>query len=90
MRLNDLLRISFRQVIRQRRRNIGVILAIALGTAGFIVIITMGQDVKENLNEDLELLGGATRLKVYFEIDPRKYLVLRPQWFRSRGLLGIG
>ena len=67
MRFDDLLRISFRQVIRQRRRNLAVVLAIALGTAGFIVIITMGRDVKVNFNRDLDLLGGATLVKVFFE-----------------------
>jgi len=64
MRVDDLLEISLRQVLRQGRRNAGVVLAIALGTAGLIVIITMGQDVKLNFNRDLELLGGATRIKV--------------------------
>jgi putative ABC transport system permease protein len=67
LRFDDLLRISFRQVIRQRRRNLAVALAIALGTAGFIVIITMGRDVKVNFNRDLDLLGGATLVKVIFE-----------------------
>jgi putative ABC transport system permease protein len=67
LRLDDLLRISIRQVVRQRRRNLGVVLAVALGTAGLIVVITMGRDVKQNFNEDLELLGGATRIKVAFE-----------------------
>ncbi|MFC1884853.1 ABC transporter permease [Thermodesulfobacteriota bacterium] len=67
LRLDDLLRVSIRQVFRQRRRNIGVVLAVALGTAGLIIVITMGRDVKQNFNEDLELLGGATRLMVSFE-----------------------
>ncbi len=82
MRLDDLLRISFRQVLRQRRRNLGVALAIALGTAGLVVVITMGQDIKENINKDLELIGGATRIKLYFE-DLKKYSVSRTPWFRE-------
>jgi putative ABC transport system permease protein len=45
-------------------------LAIALGTAGFITIITMGRDLKENFNRDLELLGRATVVKVYFDNQP--------------------
>ena len=83
MRLDDLLRVSFRQVLRQRRRNLGVALAIAIGTAGLIVVITMGQDVKENINKDLELLGKATRVKVYFDMSREKYSISRPQWFRE-------
>ncbi|RJR35926.1 MAG: ABC transporter permease [Deltaproteobacteria bacterium] len=45
-------------------------LAIALGTAGFITIITMGRDLKQNFNRDLELLGRATIVKIYFENRP--------------------
>jgi putative ABC transport system permease protein len=64
----DIVRISLYQVYCQRRRYLGVVLAIALGTAGFIVIATMGRDVKKNLNADLDLLGGATLIRAY--LDP--------------------
>jgi putative ABC transport system permease protein len=67
LRLSDLLRVSIRQLVRHRRRYWGVMLAIALGTAGFITVITMGRDLKKNFNRDLELLGRATIIKVYFE-----------------------
>jgi len=70
LRLSDLLRVSILQLVRHRRRYWGVMLAIALGTAGFITIITMGRDLKENFNRDLELLGRATLIKVYFEKLP--------------------
>jgi putative ABC transport system permease protein len=73
-------------VLRQRRRNLGVVAAIALGTAGLIVIITMGRDVKEDFNKDLELLGGATLIKVYFDEPRGKSSISRPQWFRSETL----
>lgn len=63
----DLLHISVRQVFRQRKRSFGIILAIALGTAGLIVILSVGDEVKKNLNRDLDLLGGATLLKVSFK-----------------------
>lgn len=67
-------------------------LAIALGTAGFITIITMGRDLKENFNRDLELLGRATVIKVYFEDRP----AYQHQWFHDsavealRRLPGVG
>lgn len=64
------MRVSIRQLLRHRRRYWGVMLAIALGTAGFITIITMGRDLKTNFNRDLELLGRATVIKVYFENLP--------------------
>ena len=63
----DILRISIHQVIMQRRRYLGVILAVALGTSGFIAIITMGRDVKRTLNRDLDLLGGATLIRAYLD-----------------------
>ena len=82
MKIDDLVRISLRQVLRQRRRNLGVALAIALGTAGFIIVITMSQDVITNLNDDLELLGGATRIKVYFAGQWDDPEITRQEWFR--------
>ncbi|MGA2937044.1 MAG: ABC transporter permease [Syntrophobacteraceae bacterium] len=63
----DILRISIHQVIMQRRRYLGVILAVALGTAGFIAIVTMGRDVKKTLNRDLDLLGGANLIMAYLD-----------------------
>jgi putative ABC transport system permease protein len=40
---------------------------IAVGTAGFIVIQTMGDSVEKKMGEHLELLGEATVLKAYWE-----------------------
>jgi putative ABC transport system permease protein len=86
MRVADLFRISVRQVFRQRRRNLGVGLAMALGTAGFIMVVTMGEDVKMNLNKDLELLGGATVVKAYFEPYEGKFKVSQIQRFSEETL----
>jgi putative ABC transport system permease protein len=80
--LSDLLRISSRQVFRQRRRYWGVVLAITLGTAGLITIFTMGQDVKKNINQDLDLIGGATVIRCFFD----NQLASVPQWFRPTTL----
>ena len=77
MRLDDLLRVSVRQVLRQRWRNLGVLLAIALGTAGFIVVITMGEDVKNGINQDLEMLGGVTLIRAVFDMPGGKNPVCR-------------
>ena len=71
MRFNDLVRVSLRQVVRHRRRYIGVVLAIAVGVAGFISIITMGQDVKRNFNEDLTFIGGVTIIRIVLEPRPQ-------------------
>ena len=63
----DLLRISLRQVRRQRARYMGVLLTVTFGTAGFVVVNSVGRDVKRNLNRDLDLLGGVTLVKVYYD-----------------------
>jgi len=58
--LHDILHISVRQVFRQRRRSLGVVLAVALGTASLITMLTLGDQLKHDMNRDLDLLGGAT------------------------------
>lgn len=63
--------------MRQRRRYLGVGLIIALGTAGLILIITVGGEVKNKFNQDLDLLGGATLIRVVFDVAPGT----RPQQF---------
>lgn len=70
MRFDDLVRVSLRQVVRHRRRYLGVVLAIAVGVAGFISLITMGQDVKKNFNKDLAFIGGVTIIRNVLEFRP--------------------
>lgn len=82
MRYYDLVRVSVREVLRKRRRYVGVIGSIALGMAGFIIIITMGNDLKKNFNNDLDLLGGATIINAHFQTDNRD----RQEWFREPAL----
>ena len=69
-KLQDLFRISIRRIFRSRRRYFGPASAILLGTAGLIVVMTMRGDIKEKANKDLDLLGGATILEVYYEDRP--------------------
>lgn len=85
MRLDDLLRVSVRQVLRHRRRYLGVVLAIALGVAGFMLVMTMSRDFKKNFNRDLNLIGGATIIRMYFEDLPDH----RPQWFHTETLAAL-
>lgn len=85
MRLDDLLRISLRQVYRHRRRYWGVILAIALGVAGFTTIITIGRDVKKNFNQDLELIGSANLIRLFWDLRPGE----SPAWFRPETVAAL-
>jgi putative ABC transport system permease protein len=63
----------------------GVVLAIALGVAGFLNIVTMSREVKKNFNENLDLIGGVTVLRIYFD-NQRSY---RPQWFREQTIAAL-
>src|SRR3972149_1134502 len=74
MTFSDLVRMSFRQIIRHRRRYWGVILAISLGIAGLITVIMASRDFKRNLNHDLTLIGGVTVIKASFD----NHLTYRP------------
>ena len=42
-------------------------MTIILGSAGLIVMITMGRSVENNISNDLEIIGNATRLKVFLK-----------------------
>lgn len=56
----------WRLVLRNRRRYKAVIAGIAVGTAGLIIIQTMGDSVETKMGEHLELLGEATVMKAYW------------------------
>ncbi|MBW2368586.1 MAG: ABC transporter permease [Deltaproteobacteria bacterium] len=82
MRFDDLIRISYKQVLNQWRRNLGVVTTIALGTAGFILIISMGRNVESNIKKDLELIGRATRIQVSFG-SVKTQQMTRPEYFQQ-------
>lgn len=63
MKLSDLFPMCWNLVLRNRRRYKAVIAGIAFGTAGFILIQTLGDSVETRLNQNLELLGEATVMR---------------------------
>lgn len=67
MKFLDTIRVGTRQVARQRGRYLAIVLVIALGIAGLILTATVGRDVKATVNQDLDLLGGVTRIKTLFD-----------------------
>ncbi len=75
MQTVDLASIALRQIYRNKRRYKSVLIGIALGIAGIIVILTMGGAVEADLGNNLELLGSATIVKAYFDYSksPRKH-----------------
>ncbi|MBM3300271.1 MAG: ABC transporter permease [Deltaproteobacteria bacterium] len=68
MLASDLVQISLRQLVRNRRRYRGVILGIALGIGGLVTIFTLGDSVEADLGQNLELLGAATILRAGYEV----------------------
>ena len=72
MKTDDLLLTSWMMVIRNRRRYKIVLIAIAVGTIGFIIIRSLGDSVEQKVSEDLELIGEATVLTAAWE-DRKNY-----------------
>lgn len=62
---SDLLRVSLRQVIRQR--SYGVIFSIALGITAFITLSVLGQEIRYNIGKDMVLMGGVNVIEVIME-----------------------
>jgi putative ABC transport system permease protein len=65
MTRSDLVRISLRQVLRQR--SYGVIFSIALGIMAFITLSVLGREVRFNIGQDMVLLGGVNVMQVFLD-----------------------
>ena len=62
---SDLVRISLRQVLRQR--SYGVFLSIALGIMAFISLSVLGREIRYNIGQDMVLLGGVNVIRVFLD-----------------------
>ncbi|MDR2695273.1 MAG: ABC transporter permease [Deltaproteobacteria bacterium] len=60
---SDLVRISLRQVLRQR--SYGVVFSIALGIMAFITLSVLGREIRYNIGQDMVLLGGVNVIQVF-------------------------
>jgi putative ABC transport system permease protein len=69
LRLLDMIRMCALLVFRRRRRYKNVVLGIAFGTAGLIVILSAGNSIEKELMENLDLVGGATLIRLYWNDD---------------------
>ncbi len=65
--LSDLIRISLRQIYRNRRRYRSAIIGTSLGIAGLLTVLTIGDSVETALGENLEMLGSATIVKAKWD-----------------------
>lgn len=73
MRITDLVLMSIRQVSRLRRRYRSAVIGTALGTAGLITVMTVGDSVEENLGRNLGILGSATTVKATIDYSQFRY-----------------
>lgn len=67
--ISDLLRVSLRQVLRQRA--LGVICSIALGITAFITLAVLGREIRYNIGQDMVLMGGVNI--IHFYMDDLRY-----------------
>jgi len=77
VKFRDHISMCWHLVLRNRRRYKAVVAAIAFGTAGFIMVRTMGDSVEKKVGENLELLGEATVMRAHWDNNdnyhPGKY-----------------
>lgn len=69
MLIADLLSISLRQIYRNKRRYKAALVGTALGIAGLITVVTMGDSVESMLGRNLEILGSATIVKCTWDFN---------------------
>lgn len=62
---SDLIRVSVRQVVRQR--SYGVIFSIALGITAFIALAVLGREIRYNIGQDMVLMGGVNVVQVVMD-----------------------
>ncbi len=60
----DLMQMSLRLVFRNRRRYRSVILAVACGVAGLVIVINLGDSVEKEMGRHLTILGRSTIVDV--------------------------
>ena len=58
---SDLLRVSLRQVTRQK--SYGVVFSIALGITAFIALAVLGQQIRYKVGQDMVLMGGVNVMR---------------------------
>ncbi len=66
--MSDLLRVSLRQVIRQR--GFGVVFSIALGITALITLAVLGREIRYNISQDMILMGGVNIIQVIMDDIP--------------------
>lgn len=62
---SDLIRVSLRQVARQR--GFGVIFSIALGITAFIALSVLGREIRYKVGQDMVLMGGVNVFQAYMD-----------------------
>ena len=81
----DLIRVSVRQVIRQR--GFGVILSIALGITAFITLAVLGREMRYNIGQDMVLMGGVNIIQLF--MDDRSHIGQPQREFYSQTIKAL-
>ncbi len=71
--------------MRNRRRYKAVMAGIAFGTAGFIIVQTVGDSVEHKISDNLEILGGATIITADWNVEQEYH----PGQFQMRDVHGL-
>lgn len=85
MTTRDLLRLSWSQVARKRKRYVGPFLGMVLGIASMVTVITMGDLILKNIGSNLAILGGATLIKANLHLVSPEYPE-EPRFFSDRDI----
>lgn len=73
---SDLVRVSLRQVLRQRA--VGVVFAIAIGITAFITLSVLGREIRYSIGQDMVLMGGVNVVQVLLDHYVHPDLPVRP------------
>ena len=76
--LQEVFRLSWRMVFRNRRRHKFVMIATAVGISGFIILLNFSEAVDHRIGDHLVILGGATII----DVERSDFESLHPGEFR--------
>ena len=65
MKISDILKMGFRNLLRRKTRTFLTIIGVVVGAAAIIIMLSLGVGMNENLNKSIENMGDLTIIEVY-------------------------